>query len=41
MSIPSSPNFGQADGGIRNDEPGLLRATDRNPAQKPGTLELT
>jgi hypothetical protein len=34
------PNLVQADGGIRNDKPGLLRPIDRNPAQQPGLLKL-
>jgi hypothetical protein len=35
-----SPNLTQADGGMRNDKPRLLRPIDHNPAQQPGLLKL-
>jgi hypothetical protein len=35
-----APNLVQADGGIRDDKPRLLRPIDLNPAQQPGLLKL-
>jgi hypothetical protein len=35
-----SPDLAQADGGIRNHKPRLLRSIDRNPVQQPGVLKL-
>ena len=39
MFIPSLESV-QADSGIRNDKPDLLRRSIRNPAQQPGLLKL-